>query len=101
MFSSHDGLCTIGVLAGHAGVSVKTVRFYSDGGLLPEASRSAGGHRRYGPEAVERLALIRSLRGSACRWRKCAGSSTNRTPGVRGMCWRVPSPGGCERSARS
>nr|WP_206312176.1 MerR family transcriptional regulator [Streptomyces sp. 196(2019)] len=63
VFSSHDGLCAIGELAGYAGVSVKTVRFYSDGGLLPEASRSVGGHRRYGPEAVERLALIRSLRG--------------------------------------
>ncbi|MFJ9638710.1 MerR family transcriptional regulator [Streptomyces sp. NPDC101178] len=63
MFSSHDGLCTIGELAEYAGVTVKTVRFYSDGGLLPEASRSAGGHRRYAPEAVERLGLIRSLRG--------------------------------------
>ncbi|WP_143660968.1 MerR family transcriptional regulator, partial [Streptomyces sp. st140] len=63
MFSSHDGLCTIGELAEHLGVSVKTVRFYSDRGLLPEASRSAGGHRRYGPDAVERLGLIRSLRG--------------------------------------
>ncbi|MEW2068137.1 MerR family transcriptional regulator [Streptomyces sp. NPDC007346] len=63
MFSSHDGLCTIGELAEYAGVSVKTVRFYSDGGLLPEAARSTGGHRRYGPEAVERLGLIRSLRG--------------------------------------
>ncbi|MGW1297195.1 MerR family transcriptional regulator [Streptomyces sp. NPDC002533] len=63
MFSSHDGLCTIGELAEHLGVSVKTVRFYSDRGLLPEASRSAGGHRRYGPDAVERLGMIRSLRG--------------------------------------
>ncbi|MFI1225008.1 MULTISPECIES: MerR family transcriptional regulator [unclassified Streptomyces] len=63
MFSSYDGLCTIGELAEHAGVSVKTVRFYSDGGLLPETSRSTGGHRRYGPEAVERLRMIRSLRG--------------------------------------
>lgn len=63
MFSSHDGLCTIGELAGRAGVSVKAVRFYSDRGLLPEASRSTGGHRRYGPDAVERLNLIRSLRG--------------------------------------
>ncbi|MFJ4970556.1 MerR family transcriptional regulator [Streptomyces sp. NPDC088755] len=63
MFSSHDGLCTIGDLAEHAGVSVKTVRFYSDRGLLPESSRSAGGHRRYGPDAVRRLGLIRSLRG--------------------------------------
>lgn len=41
---------------------MKTVRFYSDQGLLPEASRSSGGHRRYGPEALERLRLIRSLR---------------------------------------
>lgn len=63
MFSSYDGLCTIGDLAEHAGVSVRTVRFYSDRGLLPEACRSAGGHRRYAPEAVERLGMIRSLRG--------------------------------------
>lgn len=57
-----DGMWSIGELAGHAGVTVKTVRFYSDRGLLPEAGRSAGGHRRYGPEALDRLRLIRSLR---------------------------------------
>ncbi|NUK13557.1 MerR family transcriptional regulator, partial [Streptomyces lunaelactis] len=62
MFTSHDGLCSIGELAEHAGVTVKTVRFYSDRGLLPEASRSVGGHRRYGPGALDRLRLIRSLR---------------------------------------
>ncbi|MFI8100366.1 MerR family transcriptional regulator [Streptomyces sp. NPDC086023] len=62
MFSSHDGLCSIGELAERAGTTVKSVRFYSDSGLLPEAARSAGGHRRYGPEAVGRLELIRSLR---------------------------------------
>lgn len=55
-------LWSIGELAGKAGVTVKTVRFYSDRGLLPEAYRSAGGHRRYGPEALERLLTIRSLR---------------------------------------
>nr|WP_127357390.1 MerR family transcriptional regulator [Actinacidiphila soli] len=53
---------TIGELAGQAGVTVKTVRFYSDRGLLPEAARSTGGHRRYGPEALDRLRTIRSLR---------------------------------------
>jgi DNA-binding transcriptional MerR regulator len=53
---------SIGELAEHAGVTVKAVRFYSDQGLLPEAGRSAGGHRRYGPEALDRLRLIRSLR---------------------------------------
>ncbi|WP_329042375.1 MerR family transcriptional regulator [Streptomyces sp. NBC_00178] len=62
MFSSWDGLCGIGEVARRAGVSVKTVRFYTDHGLLPEASRSSGGHRRYGPDALERLRLIRSLR---------------------------------------
>ncbi|MFI6340846.1 MerR family transcriptional regulator [Streptomyces sp. NPDC050535] len=62
MPTPHDGLCTIGELAEQAGVTVKTVRFYSDRGLLPEASRSAGGHRRYGPDALGRLRLIRSLR---------------------------------------
>ncbi|MEU8892703.1 MerR family transcriptional regulator [Streptomyces sp. NPDC048442] len=62
MFSSYDGLCSIGELAEHAGVTVKTVRFYSERGLLPEASRSSGGHRRYAPDALDRLRLIRSLR---------------------------------------
>lgn len=59
---SPDGMWSIGELAEHAGVTVKTVRFYSDRGLLPEAVRSAGGHRRYGPDALDRLRLIRSLR---------------------------------------
>lgn len=59
---STDEMWSIGELAEHAGVTVKTVRFYSDRGLLPEAGRSGGGHRRYGPEALDRLRLIRSLR---------------------------------------
>lgn len=62
MFTSHDGLCSIGELAERAGVTVKAVRFYSDNGLLPEASRSVGGHRRYGPDAFGRLRMLRSLR---------------------------------------
>ncbi|MFJ6751514.1 MULTISPECIES: MerR family transcriptional regulator [unclassified Streptomyces] len=53
---------SIGELAEHAGVTVKTVRFYSDRGLLPEDARSSGGHRRYGPAALDRLRTIRSLR---------------------------------------
>ncbi|MFF3640561.1 MerR family transcriptional regulator [Streptomyces sp. NPDC002564] len=57
-----DGMWSIGQLAERAGVSVKTVRFYSDRGLLPESARSGGGHRRYGPDALDRLRLIRSLR---------------------------------------
>ncbi|MFF9031544.1 helix-turn-helix domain-containing protein [Streptomyces iakyrus] len=62
MSTSHEPLWSIGELAERAGATVKTVRFYSDQGLLPEAARSSGGHRRYGPQALERLQLIRSLR---------------------------------------
>ncbi|MGR6996982.1 MerR family transcriptional regulator [Yinghuangia aomiensis] len=62
MSTSPDGLRSIGELAEAAGVTVKTVRFYSDAGLLPEAARSAGGHRRYAPDALDRLRLIRALR---------------------------------------
>ncbi|GGU16417.1 helix-turn-helix domain-containing protein [Streptomyces daghestanicus] len=62
MPAAHDGPLGIGELAERAGVTVKTVRFYSDGGLLPETARTTGGHRRYGPEALDRLRLIRSLR---------------------------------------
>ncbi|MFR9796893.1 MerR family transcriptional regulator [Streptomyces sp. MS06] len=59
---SDDELWSIGRLAERAGTTVKTVRFYSDRGLLPEAARSTGGHRRYDPAALDRLRLIRDLR---------------------------------------
>lgn len=59
---SPDVMWSIGELAERAGATVKSVRFYSDRGLLPESGRSSGGHRRYGPEALDRLRLIRSLR---------------------------------------
>ncbi|MEY9943426.1 MerR family transcriptional regulator [Kitasatospora sp. GAS1066B] len=54
---------SIGMLAEAAGVSVKTVRYYSDQGLLPDTvERSAGGHRRYGADALEVLRTLRGMR---------------------------------------
>jgi DNA-binding transcriptional MerR regulator len=53
---------SIGELARRAGVSVKTVRYYSDQGLLA-TRRTAAGHRRYDGTALARLELIRTLRG--------------------------------------
>jgi len=57
-----DGGYSIGELARLGGVTVKAVRFYSERGLVPESGRSAAGHRRYGPEALVRLGLVRTLR---------------------------------------
>lgn len=53
---------TVGQLASRTGLSVKAVRYYSDLGLLPEAERTTGGHRRFPPAALERIGLIRQLR---------------------------------------
>ncbi|GGK07095.1 hypothetical protein GCM10011583_43490 [Streptomyces camponoticapitis] len=53
---------SIGELAARTGLSVKLVRHWSDLGITPPAGRSASGYRRYGPEAVARLDLARTLR---------------------------------------
>lgn len=57
-----DTLITIGELAGLADLPVKTVRFWSDQGLVPPAGRTPSGYRLYGPEALMRLDLVRTLR---------------------------------------
>ncbi|GAA3437787.1 MerR family transcriptional regulator [Kutzneria kofuensis] len=57
-----DALHSIGDLARRTGLTVKTVRFYSDRGIVSPADRSPTGHRRYGPDAVARLHLVRTLR---------------------------------------
>jgi DNA-binding transcriptional MerR regulator len=51
----------IGRLSELAGLPVKTIRFYSDAGLLP-ARRTDAGHRRYDEADLARLRLIRALR---------------------------------------
>ncbi|WP_200827073.1 MerR family transcriptional regulator [Thermomonospora echinospora] len=52
----------IGELSRLTGVPVRTIRFYCDEGVL-EAERSHGGHRRFAPDAVDRLRTVRRLRG--------------------------------------
>ncbi|WP_436761874.1 MerR family transcriptional regulator [Streptosporangium sp. V21-05] len=57
-----DTLYSIGDLARRTGLTVKTVRFYSDRGIVPPTGRSPAGHRLYGIDAVARLDLVRTLR---------------------------------------
>lgn len=51
----------IGEVATAAGVSVDTIRFYEQRGLLPPARRRPSGYRDYSPDVVDRLRLARSL----------------------------------------
>ncbi|WP_308257936.1 MerR family transcriptional regulator [Pseudonocardia lacus] len=47
-------------MAAATGVSTRALRYYEEHGLLV-SERSAGGQRRYGPDAVERVRWIQSL----------------------------------------
>ncbi|NIH78149.1 MerR family transcriptional regulator [Amycolatopsis viridis] len=57
-----DGTFTIGELSRRTGLPVKTIRFYSDEGLLPPADRTGSGYRLYDVTAMARLELIKTLR---------------------------------------
>ena len=58
----NDSLYTIGELAKISGITVRRIRFYSDEGLLPPASRTPGNYRVYCDDDLARLQLIRALR---------------------------------------
>jgi DNA-binding transcriptional MerR regulator len=53
---------SIGELARRTGLTVKTIRYYSDQGIVAPTDRNPAGHRRYGADAVVRLDWIRTLR---------------------------------------
>lgn len=55
-------LYSIGELSARTGVPVRTIRFYSDTGLLPPTDRTPAGYRRYDDAALGRLHLIGVLR---------------------------------------
>jgi DNA-binding transcriptional MerR regulator len=56
------GVMTIGQLAARTGLSVRTLRFYADSGVLPEAGRTECGYRLFAADAVARARLVRTLR---------------------------------------
>lgn len=49
---------TIGKVAKSADVSVETVRFYEQKGLIPRAERTESGYRKYNPSIIEQLKFI-------------------------------------------
>ncbi|MFF8392642.1 MerR family transcriptional regulator [Streptomyces sp. NPDC016172] len=57
-----DTLYSIGDLARRTGLTVKTIRFYSDRGIVAPTERNPAGYRFYSIDAVARLNLVRTLR---------------------------------------
>ena len=58
------GLCTIGEAAQRSGVPVKTIRHYSDVGVLPPTRVTGSGYRMYSEGDLARLELVRNLRAA-------------------------------------
>ena len=52
----------ISAVADAAGLPVKTVRYYSDIGLVPAPARSMAGYRSYDDAAVRKLVFVRRAR---------------------------------------
>ncbi|HSU15580.1 MAG TPA: MerR family transcriptional regulator [Longimicrobium sp.] len=50
----------VGELSARTGVSVRSIRYYEQAGLLP-AARKPNGYREFDASAVERVAAIRGL----------------------------------------
>jgi DNA-binding transcriptional MerR regulator len=57
-----DARITIGELARRTGLTVRTLRFYADEGLVAPAARSDAGYRLYDGAAAGRAELVRTLR---------------------------------------
>ncbi|CAC16465.1 MerR family transcriptional regulator [Streptomyces sp. SID7813] len=57
---SREQVMRIGEVASRAGVSVRSVRYYEDQGLLA-STRSAGGQRQYTEHEVERVQFLQRL----------------------------------------
>ncbi|MEV7870213.1 MerR family transcriptional regulator [Streptomyces sp. NPDC088124] len=55
-------MLTIGELARRTGLSVRTIRFWSDCGVVEPSGRTAGGFRMYDAEAAARVVLVHTLR---------------------------------------
>jgi DNA-binding transcriptional MerR regulator len=64
MLQSQEKRLKIGQIAARAGVSVDTVRYYEQRGILPAPVRLPSGYRTYPPSSASRIMLARRLRAA-------------------------------------
>ena len=72
----------IGEVASRSGLTVKTIRFYCDQGLIRPSGRSEGGYRLFGADVFTELALIRTLKGMEIPLQDVQGILESRRSGV-------------------
>lgn len=54
----------IGEIATRAGVSTKTIRYYENIGVIPDAERAPNGYRTYDQTTVDRLSFVRDAQAA-------------------------------------
>lgn len=57
----NEELHQIGEVAGRLGLSLRTVRYYEEAGLVRPSKRTNGGFRLYGESEIARLELIKQM----------------------------------------
>lgn len=60
--ASREGMLRIGEVAERTNLSLRSVRFYEESGLLTPEARSEGGFRLYTETQVDRLMLIKRMK---------------------------------------
>jgi len=60
--ASRKDLHQIGEVADELGLSLRTVRYYEEMGLITPAERTEGGFRLYSDDEIERLVLIKEMK---------------------------------------
>jgi DNA-binding transcriptional MerR regulator len=60
--SADEELHQIGEVAEQVGLSLRTVRYYEEVGLLSPPARTSGGFRLYGEEHLDQLKLIKQMK---------------------------------------
>ena len=60
--SPHSDVFQIGDVAERVSLSLRTVRYYEESGLLMPVDRTVGGFRLYDNDAIDRLLLIKKMK---------------------------------------
>jgi MerR family copper efflux transcriptional regulator len=84
-----DQLLRIGRLAAQAGVSPRTIDYYTGLGLLEPAARTEGNFRLYSPDAIDRIAMIRSLEEHGLSLDEIAAALSAPAVDLRGVLERL------------
>src|SRR3954454_18834711 len=78
-------LLPIGVVSARSGMAPSALRYYEEQGLLPAATRTAGGARRYPRTVLRRLAVIPAARNAGVSLPEVRALAVTRAPANVGL----------------